>query len=237
MWLDAGMPCCFPDILPSEDKAFTADKLYNPLLVLGGKSSANIVTNTVTFEKGGEIIILTGANQGGKTTFLVSVALAQFLFQLGMPVPAASAAISPCGGISTVFAPSGVQTTHGGRLAEECARIAAAVAEITPNSAVFFNEPLNATSPSENLSISRDVLSVLKASGVRGIWVTHIYELAAERGKLSELIPWGSTLGSMRVRVELHGELAEPLYKAERGEPEFRSYAAEVLRQKGYGTI
>lgn len=230
-WENSGLEYCFPEIRPMEEKSFTSRAMFNPLLVISNKEK--VVCNDIEFAKGGELLVLTGANQGGKTVFLLSVALTQWLFQLGIAVPAQYASISPVTEICTVFAPSGASFSRHGLLAEEAGRIAGAVKEAGENSLVLFNEPLNSTSPNENLHISREVIGVFKAAGVRGIWVTHMYELASDRRRVNELIPWGSTIGSIKIIVEADGSGTKPTYKITRGEPEYNSYAAEVLRRKG----
>ncbi len=225
----AGLPCCFPTILPKEDKGFSAKELSNPLLLAAGKRE--IVTSSIEFVPKGELLLLTGANQGGKTTFLQSVGLCQWLFQLGLPVAAEYAALSPCVNIVSVFAAR--ERTGVGRslLAEELRRIGEAIAETNGDSLVLLNEPLNATSPAENLSISVEVLTAFSAARVRGIWGTHIYELAGRREEIA--LPGGAQLGSIRVEVEETADGVNPSYRVIRGEPAYNSYASEVLRRKG----
>lgn len=233
-WLNRGLDSCLPKICPVEERAFRAEGMFSPLLVIHG--SEKIVTNSVEFEKGGELLILTGANQGGKTVFLQSVALTQWLGQLGIMVPAASAELSPAQQVLTVFAPTVNSSSAGkgmGLLSEEAGRIAHAVEHMSEDCMVLFNEPLNATSPMENLYISQEVIGAFKAAGARGVWVTHLYELASERQRVNELIPWGSKLGSIRIVVENDHSGVHSTYHIIRGEPEFKSYAAEVMRRKG----
>lgn len=232
-WKEKGLNWCFPEIRPKEEKAFCAKGMYNPHLVVGGKDGKEIVTNDIEFSKGGEILILTGANQGGKTVFLLSVALTQWLFQLGIAVPCDSASLSPAFGIFTVFAPSDIQNRQYGLLAEEASRIAAAVNNVKENSMVLFNEPLTSTSPSETKSISLEVIAAFKAAGMRGVWVTHIHELASDREKTEQAIPWGSRLGSIKVLMDKEGDESRVTYKIQRAEPDFKSYASEVLRRQG----
>ena len=232
-WEERGLPCCIPAVCPAEEQRFAAREMFNPLLVQHGTES--IVTNDVEFSPGGEILILTGANQGGKTVFLMSVALTQWLFQLGIMVPCGTAALSPVHQVLTAFAPSLTGTSAGrntGLLAEEAGRIADVVNGLTDHCLVLLNEPLNATSPAENLYISREVLAALKAAGARGVWVTHLYELAADRERMNSLIAWGSTIGSLKIVVRSDETGIQPTYKVVRGEPEWNSYASEVLRRK-----
>lgn len=235
-WTDRGLGCCLPEIRPKAERAFRAEEMFSPLLVLHG--SEKIVTNSISFREGGELLILTGANQGGKTVFLHSVALCQWLFQLGIMCPCASGALSPADQVLTVFAPTVSASSAGkgmGLLSEEAGRIAQAVEHMSENVMVLFNEPLNATSPTENLHISREVIGAFKAAGARGVWVTHLYELASDRERINRLLPWGSQLGSIRIVVKTDGSGVHSTYHITRGEPEFRSYAAEVMRRKGVG--
>lgn len=230
-WSEAGLRHCFPTLLPKEDRAFRAKDMFDPLLLLGEREA--VISNDIALHDGGELAILTGANQGGKTVFLLSMALTQWLAQLGLPVPAAEAALSPADRLLTVFAPNGQRYGRRGLLAEEAERIAAAVAAVTPHSMVFFNEPLTSTGPEEAKSISAEVIAVFKAAGVRGVWVTHVYDLAARRALLEEAVPWGSRLGSLRILVEEGAEISRFTYKVARGEPDFNSRAGDVLRRKG----
>jgi DNA mismatch repair ATPase MutS len=233
LWKAGGLKCCFPEIRPDELKAFSTKGMFNPLLVINGRES--IITNDIEFSEGGEILILTGANQGGKTVFLLSAALTQWFFQLGFMVPCEEAKLSTAGEILTVFAPNKDSYGKKGLLSEEAGRIAAAVKAVSGDSLVFFNEPLTSTSPSETREISQEVIAAFKAAGVRGVWVTHVYELASRRGELERFIPWGSKIGSAKIIMKSgeNGGISSFTYKIERGEPEFYSYASEVLRRKG----
>ena len=80
---------CFPTIC--EDKRYVATELYLPLLLLVLKGSRPVISNNISFGPEGAFALLTGANQGGKTTFLRSVGVGQLMFQLGMPIGATTA--------------------------------------------------------------------------------------------------------------------------------------------------
>ncbi|MBR4703922.1 MAG: hypothetical protein IKO91_08765 [Oscillospiraceae bacterium] len=228
---DAALPFCFPELLPAEEKGFRAKGLYDPLLLLN--EAERVVPNDAEFRPGGELLFLTGANQGGKTVFLLSVGLCQALGQLGFPVPAAEATLSPAENILTIFAPNGQSYGRRGLLAEETGRIAEAMEQVGPNSLLLFNEPLTSTGPEETKAISAEVIAVCMAAGARGIWVTHVHELARNRSALEEAVPWGSRLGSLRIVLEERAGEMSFTYLVERGEPLGRSYAQEALRRGG----
>ena len=230
-WEEAGLPACFPELRPPEEKAFRAKGLFDPLLLISDKEL--VVSNDAELRQGGELLILTGANQGGKTVFLLSMGLGQWLAQLGFPVPAAEAAVSPAENILTIFAPNGQRYGRKGLLAEEAGRIAAAMENLTAGSMVLFNEPLTSTGPEETKAISAEVIAVCMAAGARGVWVTHVYELASHRASLEEALPWGSRLGSLRIVLEEVGGETRFTYRVERGEPKGYSHAEDALRRGG----
>ena len=230
-WEEAGLPACFPELRPPEEKAFRARGLFDPLLLISDKEL--VVSNDAELRQGGELLILTGANQGGKTVFLLSMGLGQWLAQLGFPAPAAEAAVSPAENILTIFAPNGQRYGRKGLLAEEAGRIAAAMENLTAGSMVLFNEPLTSTGPEETKAISAEVIAVCMAAGARGVWVTHVYELASHRASLEEALPWGSRLGSLRIVLEEVGGETRFTYRVERGEPKGYSHAEDALRRGG----
>ena len=85
--------------------------------------AAGIVTNDVHLGDDGRIGILTGPNQGGKTTYTQMVGLCQILAQTGLWVPAARARISPVDNIYTHY-PVEEQVAKGtGRFGDEAQRL------------------------------------------------------------------------------------------------------------------
>ena len=230
-WQAAGLPVAFPALRPASEKAFSARDLFDPLLLISGKE--HVVCNDAELQPGGELVFLTGANQGGKTVFLLSLGLCQWLTQLGFPIPAREAYVSPVKNILTIFAPNGQEYGRKGLLAEEAGRIAEAISNLTEESMLLFNEPLTSTGPEETKSISAEVAAVCMAAGARGIWVTHVYELAGERSALEAAVPWGSHAGSMRVVLEDEEGSPRFTYHVERGEPLGNSHADDALRRGG----
>ena len=230
-WENAGLPFCFPELKPAAEKAFEAEKLFDPLLLLSEKEL--VVPNDISLRPEGEILLLTGANQGGKTVFLLSMGIGQWLAQLGFPVPAARAAISPADGILTVFAPNGQRYGRHGLLSEEAGRISATVNALTDNCMVLFNEPLTGTGPEETKSISAEVIAVCMAAKARGVWVTHVHELVRNRSALERAVSWGSRLGSLRVVLDAMDGESRFTYRVERGEPEGKSHADDALKRGG----
>ena len=84
---EKGMPVCFPEAKPADTRAHTFRRLYDICLAL--TIDGRVVANDGDMD-GKDIVVVTGANQGGKSTFLRSIGLAQLMMQCGMFVPAES---------------------------------------------------------------------------------------------------------------------------------------------------
>ncbi|MBO6158342.1 MAG: hypothetical protein J6P72_03645 [Firmicutes bacterium] len=223
------LPLTYPTPLPASEKSFRAIELYNPILAVFKK--AKTVPNDITFQPGGELFILTGINQGGKTTFLRSVGTAQALFQLGWPIPCKEASISPVSGIVTVFSHEENTNLQHGKLGQELKTFRAGLDRMKPDALLLCNEPITGTSPMENLYLSREILSACKLLGYHGIWVTHIYDLASGADEMNKALS-GSTISSLTAVALQKQDGVEASFVIKRGKPKFTSYAKEVLRRE-----
>jgi DNA mismatch repair ATPase MutS len=125
-----------------------------------------------------DLAIITGANQGGKSTFLRSVGLAQLMMQCGMFVSAASFCSSVYDSLFTHYKREEDTSMKSGKLDEELSRMSDIVDHITSNSMILFNESFAATNEREGAEIGRQILSALLDKRVKILCVTHLYELA-----------------------------------------------------------
>lgn len=125
-----------------------------------------------------ELGIITGANQGGKTTFLRSVGCAQLLLQAGVFVPAASytAGLGPA--IHTHFRRAEDDDLTSGKLEEELVRMSGIVDRCRPGDLVLMNESFSSTDEVEGSYIAGDIIDALVGHGVRVLAVTHFFRLA-----------------------------------------------------------
>jgi len=124
------------------------------------------------------LLIITGANTGGKSTFLRSVGLAQLMMQSGMFVPAESFSASLCDGLFTHYKREEDVSMDSGKFDEELSRMSNIVDRIASHSMLLFNESFAATNEREGSEIARQIISALLDKGVRVFCVTHMYELA-----------------------------------------------------------
>ena len=124
------------------------------------------------------ILLITGANQGGKSTFLRSFGIAQVLMQCGMAVPAAyfSAPLRPQ--IFTHFTRREDEQLNSGRLREELKRMSAMVDAAVSDSLFLLNESFASTTEKEGTQIAKDILQAFYEKGITTYMVTHLFLLA-----------------------------------------------------------
>lgn len=170
-----GEPIAFPQPALADERRLSGQGLYDVTLAL--TMGRKVVGNDVVAD-GKELVIITGANQGGKSTFLRSVGLAQLMMQNGMFVPAQSFSANLCRGLFTHFKREEDASMQSGKLDEELGRMSAIVEALTPNAMVLFNESFAATNEHEGSEIARQVVRALVERHIKVLFVTHLYEFA-----------------------------------------------------------
>jgi DNA mismatch repair ATPase MutS len=172
--VDRGNPTCLP-ILAEQGAAFTARGLYEPCLSL--HLGSRVVGNDVEAD-GKDLVLVTGANEGGKSTFLRSVGLAQLMTQAGMFAPAEDLRAGVCTGVFTHFKREEDASMRSGKLDEELSRMSAIAETIAPGGLLLCNESFASTNEREGSEIARQVVRALIEAGVKVVLVTHLFELA-----------------------------------------------------------
>jgi DNA mismatch repair ATPase MutS len=127
---------------------------------------------------GKSLIIITGANSGGKSTLLRSVGQAQLMMQCGMFVGAQAFRANVAEAIFTHFIREEDKAMRSGKLDEELVRMSAVAEALVTRSVVFFNESFAATNEREGSEIARQVIEALLESDVKILFVTHQFTLA-----------------------------------------------------------
>lgn len=194
-----------------------------------------VVRNEYRAEEGEALLILTGPNSGGKTTYLRAVAQAQFLAQHGFPVPGSSAEISMVPGMLSLFAAGdSEQITAEGRLAQELRQLSEMIGRAPEGSLFLFNEAFSSTGTDDALEIAETVIRGIVDAGGRVLFATHLHALAGKREELSREFGEAEVVNLVALTEE-----GTPTFRVERGEPEGRSYAGRLVKEYGldYETI
>lgn len=170
-----GEPTAFPDPAPAGGRVHTFRGLYDVCLALNVPQ--RVVGNDVEAD-GKSLVVITGANQGGKSTFLRSIGLAQLMMECGMFVPAESFAANMSSGVFTHYKREEDTSMKSGKLDEELARMSELVDHIAPDSLILFNESFAATNEREGSEIAGQITRALLAYRVKVFSVSHLYEFA-----------------------------------------------------------
>jgi len=210
----------FPVPVPAGELALSARGLYDVCLRL--TTSEAVVGNDLDADDR-SLVMVTGANQGGKSTFLRSIGLAQLMTQAGMFVGADSLRVSVCAGVFTHYKREEDEAMESGKLDEELARMSEIAAHIAPNCLLLCNESFAATNEREGSEIARQVVTALLEAGVRVLFVTHMFDLASSfhRQDLAT---------ALFLRAERGSDGARP-FKISEGEPLPTSYGEDSYRK------
>lgn len=210
-----GLPLAFPT--PAEGLRLAFRGLYDVGLAL---RQGMAVGNDLEAHDRNPILI-TGANRGGKTTFLRSLGLAQLFLQAGLFVGAERFESGLVDGLFTHFKREEDRALEAGKFEEELRRLDGLVAHLTPKPLFLFNESFAATSELEGSELGAQVVRVLVVAGVRVVFVTHFYTLAAAfLGDERTLFLKAERLPDGRRTYRLRPEPPEPT-----------AYAQDLLRQ------
>jgi hypothetical protein len=170
-----GVTTCFPAIAEAVSDAFHSEGLREPALALTiGKDA---VPNDIGAD-GRSLVVITGANQGGKSTLLRAIGAAQMMAGCGLFVTANALRVSLAPAVMTHFKREEDAAMKSGKFDEELARMSEIVDHMAPGALVLLNESFASTSEREASEIADEVVEGLRSGGARIIFVTHLFEYA-----------------------------------------------------------
>lgn len=207
-----GEPICLPSPAPRSARMHTFTGLYDVCLSL---HMENRTVGNGASADGKNLVIITGANQGGKSSFLRSIGIAQVMMQCGMFVGAESFQAEICPALFTHYKREEDSTMKSGKFDEEVARMSVIVDHLVPNSVVLFNESFTATNEREGSEIARQIVTALLERHVKVFFVTHLYQFASnfldKKADVLFLRPERRSDGTRTFRI-LEGEAQETSY-------------------------
>ncbi len=218
--LARGEPTCFPVPAGVGERRLRFRGLYDVCLSLS--MEGRVVGNALDAD-GKSLLIITGANQGGKSVFLRSLGLAQLMLQCGMFVTAESFQAELCTGLFTHYRREEDATMKHGKLDEELARMSGIVEHVSANALLLFNESFAATNEREGSEIARQIVTALLERRIKVFFVTHQYEFA--RGMFDR-----KAADSLFLRAERR-EDGTRTFRMVEGEPLETSYGQDVYRE------
>lgn len=207
-----GAALCYPEL--AEKRCFLATAAYD--VSLFAHDNVQIVPNDISFTEQEPFFFLTGANGGGKTTFLRTVSANLVLACTGCPIFAKSATFSPFSFVGAHFPAD--ETHESGRLVEELSRVEELFSACDESGFLFFNETFSGANDKKGLVLTLDCAERCKTLGVFGLFVTHFHEVN------------GHDFPVLSTVVDAENENRRT-YKIERNRGVRSSYAEDILRK------
>jgi DNA mismatch repair protein MutS len=174
----AGLKLCYPDLL-SDHQGMRGRNIFD--LALAAKlvrEDKAVVCNDFDLRPGERLVVVTGPNQGGKTTFARAFGQLCYLATLGVPVPGTEARLSLADRVLTHFEREESLASLHGKLQDDLVRMHRILTAATRDSVLVINEMFSSTTAKDALDLSSRILAKIMELGSLCVCVTFLDELS-----------------------------------------------------------
>lgn len=173
----AGLTLCYPEVTDKPTPLRVADAWDATLAAKLTAEARPVVVNAVDAAADERIWVVTGANQGGKTSWARTVGQLVYLSSLGLSVPGQQATVPLCDQVLTHFERGENSTDLTGKLDDDLTRVHDILQRASPRSLLVVNEIFTSTSAADAAWLSTKVLERVARLGCLCVWVTFVDEL------------------------------------------------------------
>lgn len=218
---ELGFHFCYPQV--KDQGTFRITEGYDLALA---KKNADIkkpvVFNDCYLNEGERFFVITGPNQGGKTTFARALGQIVFFSSIGLMAPCRTATLPFFRGIYTHFAAEESLDTGAGKLKEELLRLKEMLPGVSRHSFIIINEIFTSATSYDAYIMGKRVINRFIEMDCLGVYVTHIHELTKEDDRIVSLV---AALLSEDSQIRT--------YRIERRPADGRSYANHIVEKHG----
>ncbi len=198
-----GLDFCYPEVA-TESKEELAEGTFDLALAMKLTSEGQkVVTNDLRLDRGERIFVVSGPNQGGKTTFARTFGQLHHLAALGVPVPGRRARLFLCDRIFTHFEREEDLSRLTGKLESDLLHMQRTLRSASPASVVVMNEVFSSTSLEDNRFLGAEAMRRLIGLGCLAVCVTFVDELASLApsvvSMISTIVPGDPTQRTFKV--------------------------------------